>query len=377
MPYRILQLTSTSDIGGAESMLLHFLQHFDRSRFEVEVGSLVGSGLLTERARALGVPAWNLAMPLHMMDPRAILKLFSLLRRGRFDLVQFYGLRADTLARPLAKLAGVPVIVSSIRSPDPWRKGRHVWLDRLTAWPTRLWISNSEAGRQTRITRERFPAGRIITILNGIPLPPAERTALPSPAERAAFERETGLAPADGPRVAFVANLRRMKGHVDLIEALPEVLKACPNLKVLCAGRDDSQGEIPRLARERGVDHALRLLGFCSDTQALIRQCDFLILPSLWEGCPVSVMEALSLGRPVIATRVGGIPELLDSGQEGLLIEPRAPRELADAILKLATDPERRTQMGEAARARAERDFSVERMTRRIEETYLELLGEQ
>lgn len=373
MTYRILQLTSTSDIGGTESMLLHFLQHASRSRFSLEVGSLTGSGLLTERARALGVPAWNLAMR-SPVSPGPGIHLFNLLRRGRFDLVQLYGLRADTLARPLARLAGIPVIVSSIRSTDPWRKRRHVWLDRLTAPLAALWISNSEAGRRSRIERERFAAEKIITILNGIPLPPPELAAPPTPEERRAFDEEAGLDPADGPRVAFVANLRRMKGHEDLVEALPAVLEKFPKLKVLCAGRDDSLGAIPALARARGVDHALRLLGFRADTQRIVRHCDWLILPSLWEGCPVSVMEAMALGRPVIATRVGGIPELLESGREGLLIQPHAPAELAQALTALAGDPARVHAMGEAARRRAEAEFSVETMTRRLEAVYLKLL---
>lgn len=372
-PYRILQLTSTSDIGGTESMLLHFLAHYDRARFEVEVGSLVGSGLLTERARALGVPAWNLAMGFQL-DPRGLLELFMRLRAGRFDLVQLYGLRADTIGRPLARLAGAGRIVSSIRSTDPWRKGRHVWLDRATARLATLWISNSEAGRASRIARERFPGDKIVTILNGIPLPAPELAAPPSAAERVEFEKEAGLAPGDGPRVAFVANLRRMKGHADLIEALPAVLRERPGLRVLCAGRDDSAGEIPRLAAERGVAHAVRLLGFQSDTRHLIRHCDFLILPSLWEGCPVAVMEAMALGRPVVATRVGGIPELVESEREGLLIPPRDPAALAEALLRLAGNPELVRAMGEASRRRAERDFSVEAMTRRIEKAYLGLL---
>jgi len=374
MPYRLLHLTSTSDLGGTEQMLLHFLRHVDRSRFEVEVGSLGGGGLLTERAREAGFSAWNLAMT-HPASPAGAFRLLQRLRRGRFDLVQLYGLRADTLGRPLARLAGIAQIVSSIRSPDPWRRARHVWLDRLTAPLAQLWISNSEAGRRSRIEREHFPAERIVTIHNGIPLPPAELLTPPSAGERQAFEREAGLAPARGPRVAFIANLRRMKGHIDLIQALPRVLAQFPDLEILCAGRDDSAGGIPRLAREVGVADALRFLGFFAGTQALVRQCDFVILPSLWEGCPVSIMEAMALGRPPVATRVGGIPEILESGREGLLVPPASPAALAQAMLTLLGDSALRQQMGQAARARAERDFPVERMVRRLEATYLGLLG--
>ncbi|MFH0793838.1 MAG: glycosyltransferase [bacterium] len=371
--YRILQLTSTSDLGGTERMLLHFLQRANRTKFEIEVGSLQGGGALTHETASLGLVAWNLDL-----ERRGLVKgtwqLWRRLRSGHFDLVQLYGLRADTLGRPLARLAGIRRVVSSIRSPDPWRRARHVWLDRLTSPLVTLWISNSEAGRQTRIRREKFKEQKIVTIPNGIPIPPPRLLDPPGVEESGAFEQEFGIGPDRRPRIACIANLRRMKGHGDLIEALPEVLKEFPRLVVLCAGRDDSGGAVAQKARSQGVSEALKFMGFVADTGRLLRQCDLAILPSHWEGCPVSVLEAMALGKPVVATKVGGIPELVRDGESGLLVAPHSPGALARAILDVLTQPERAAQMGRAARARAEEAFSVERMVARIEETYLWLL---
>ena len=176
--HRLLHLTATSEIGGTERLLLYVLEHVDRSRFDIEIGSLIGSGILTERVQAMGFPAWNLGMK-HPLEPGAVARLYHRLRAGRFDLVQLYGLRAETLGRPLAWLARVPVIISTIHSPDPWRRTPHVWLDRLTAPLVKLWISNSEAGRLSRIQRERFAPERIVTIHNGIPIPPVAELSPP------------------------------------------------------------------------------------------------------------------------------------------------------------------------------------------------------
>ena len=198
----------------------------------------------------------------------------------------------------------------------------------------------------------------------------------PTAAEEASFDADFGLSAADRPRVAFIANFRRMKGHCDLIHALPRVLKEFPRLRILCAGRDDSLGEIPRLAREAGVDQALCLLGYCADTARILRHSDLMILPSLWEGCPNSVQEAMALGRPIITTRVGGIPEILESEKQGLLIPPQSPDALAEALLRLLRRPDEARALGCAARERAARDFPVDLMVRRLEAIYLWQLGQ-
>jgi len=160
---RLLQLTSSADIGGTEQMLFRFLGKINRQKFNVRICSLVGSGRLTQACQRLGYQAWNLrlASPLQLGK---LVWLYKLCRSERIQLIHTYGLRADTVGRFIAHIAGVPVIVSSIRGPDEQRGWWHVMLDRLTARWVDLFISNSEAGRQSRITRERFPPEKIVQI---------------------------------------------------------------------------------------------------------------------------------------------------------------------------------------------------------------------
>ncbi len=369
-PWRILQLASTSDMGGTERMILFLVEHIDKERFSPTVACLQGRGELLRRAEVLGVPGEHFGTT-KGLSLRGIARLFRFLKREQFDLVQTYGLRADTVGRVLAKLSGVPVIVSSIRSIDPWRRWWHVWLDRLTAPLVDKFISNSEAGRQATIEREKFAPERIEVVYSGIP--PRE-----IPIEhRAEIRRSLGVADKAWPVIGILANLREMKGHRDVIEALPLILRDWPDTVFLFAGRDDSDGAIARLAEERGVAHAIRFLGYVEETPLLLAAMDIFMLPSQWEGLPASVVEAMHAGLPIITTSVGGIPELVRHEKEALLVEPGNPTALAAAVTRLAADPGLAKRLGEAAKRRAQECFSIETMVRRTAEIYEALLAKK
>lgn len=364
-PLRVLQIASTSQMGGAEQMIMHLVRNADPQRLELEVLALMGEGPLPGLAVAAGARAksWGVR---RIWDPRLLLRMRQFLHLGCYDIVHCYGLRAELLTRWVAHGLGVPVI-SSISSPDPWRKWRHVMLDRLTADGVTAWVAVCEAGRQTRIEREKFPAERIHVVLNGIPdLPPPEE-----PTRREA--RKKWQVPEEAPVLSMLANLRAAKGYPDLIEAMVLLKEKYPNVICLCAGRDDSEGAIPALARERGVEGNMRWLGFVTDAQSVLDASDLAVLSSHWEGCPVNLLEAMRAGMASVSTRVGGIPELVESGVQGLLVAPRQPAELAGAIGTLLDDPEGRRRMGLAARARFLERFTVQKMVdelTRIYETY-------
>jgi glycosyltransferase involved in cell wall biosynthesis len=363
MPLRVLQLTSTSKIGGAETMVLHLLRHADPARLQVEVLSLMGPGDLTARAREAGAWADNWGL-VSLANPRLPARMRALLIERNYDVIHGYGLRADLITRWVALGLKIPYI-SSISSIDPWRKKQHVLLDRWTAEGVACWIAVCEAARQSRITRERFPAQRIFTVLNGIPdlaPPTADET-------RAARER-FGITAEAGPVLSMVANLREAKGYPDLLAALEIVKREFPNFVCLCAGSDESHGAIPALAARHGVEANVRWLGFVTDPQSVLAAGDIAVLSSHWEGCPVNLIEAMRAARPSVATHVGGIPELIDSGAEGLLVPVKNPPELASALLRLMREPALRQRLGTQARTRYERQFRVERMVDQLTALY-------
>lgn len=349
-------------------MLLRFLSKVNRQKFDIRICSLIGSGRLTKACQQLGYQAWNL----HLTSPLQLGKLMwlnRLCRSERIQLIHTYGLRADTVGRFIAHIAGVQVIVSSIRGPDEQRQWWHVMLDRATARWVDLFISNSEAGRQSRITRERFSPEKIVVILNGIECPEAMRDA-----DRHALRAKYGVSEDAHPVVGIVANLRAMKGHRDVIAALPALRQRFPQICVVCAGRDDSAGAIQQAAEEHGVQDSIKFLGYQEATQEILAISDVFLLPSYWEGCPASILEAMAAGVPIVATHVGGIPEIVEDRQTGLLISPRDPDAICEAITWVTEHHGEMATMVAKARQHVAERFSLDAMVRKIEETYERLL---
>jgi glycosyltransferase involved in cell wall biosynthesis len=291
------------------------------------------------------------------------------LRRGQYDIVQCYGLRAELLARGAAHGMGIKV-VSSICSIDPWRKWYHVALDRLTMDAVTAWISTSNAAAEVKIARERVPREKIFIIPTGIP----DRPIADAEARNRA-RKKLKLTENDAPVLAVIANIRPAKGYGDLIDAVAKLKEQWPGIVCLCAGRDDSDGAIPRLAAARGLENNMRFLGFRSDAPIVYDAADLAVLPSHWEGMPLSLLEALRAGLPCVATRVGGVAEVIDHGAQGLLCPPRDPAALIDSISKLLEDDALRGRMAAGAREKFENDFRVELMVEKMTEVYERMLG--
>jgi glycosyltransferase involved in cell wall biosynthesis len=190
-------------------------------------------------------------------------------------------------------------------------------------------------------------------------------------AERGAVRAELRLEP-DALVVGTVANLRAQKAYPDLLKAALEVVERLPEVRFLAVGQGPLEGEIHALHARLGLGDRLLLLGHRPDAVRVMAACDVFVLASLYEGLGVAVMEALALGLPVVATAVGGVPEVVEHGREGLLVPPGRPRELAAALVMLLTDAGRRQRMADAA-ARRGAELSIDAAVRRTEAVYHEL----
>jgi glycosyltransferase involved in cell wall biosynthesis len=174
--------------------------------------------------------------------------------------------------------------------------------------------------------------------------------------------------------VIAVANLRIEKGHDTLLAAATRVLAERPDIEFVLVGDGVERARLERQAADRGLSRAVQFLGERGDVADLLSSSDLFVLPSRSEACPNSVLEAMAAGLPIIATRVGGIPELISHGTDGVLVDADRPDVLAEAILDVARRPDAARTMGCAARSRAVRDFSFERMVANFEDLYLSQL---
>jgi glycosyltransferase involved in cell wall biosynthesis len=349
-------------------MVLEFVGGADREKYDLFVGALLSGGSLFSLASDLGVQTVDFDKRRYN-ELGTLISLFNFMKQAEIDLVHLYGLQADLLGRIAAHLAGVSVVVSGIRSPELWRKWYHSWLDRITSGLVDAYISNSEAGGQTTIRREGISPEKIITIYNGIDLTKFDNLNF----GEASLRTSCGLA-SSTQVVGVIANLRPMKGHADVIAALPAIVEQIPDVAFVFVGRDNMNGEIHKLVEKSGLAKYVIFAGFNPDVRPFYELFDLFLLPSTWEGCPVSILEAMAMEKPVVGTTVGGIPELVVGGQTGLLIPPHNPAAIANAVVSLLQKPDEAREMGQAGRARVEEYFTLPKMVREIETVYDKLL---
>jgi glycosyltransferase involved in cell wall biosynthesis len=360
----VLQLLATGGSGGAQESYTGLLLHLDRSRYEVRALSL-SRGSAVQRLRRLGLEVEVLDCT---DDEAAVRELAAYLRREEIDLVHAHMFRAELLGVRAAMAAGTPVIMATVHSSRARAAADVAALAALTPAIDRLIVPSDAIAAKVR---GEGRAGAAFTVIpNGVDL---SRFALP--AGPCTLRDEYGI-PCEEVLLGVVARLEPEKGHRYLIEAMPEVLRRAPRTWLAIVGEGSLAAELqakvealPSPARERVI-----LTGRREDISAVTADLDVAVLPSLREAQGISILEAMARRRPVVASAVGGIPEVVTDDVSGLLVPPADPAALADALVRVSRSPALRERLGEAGyRAVAER-FSIDAQVRRIEAVYDEEL---
>jgi len=250
------------------------------------------------------------------------------------------------------------------------RRRRDRWALRLLCLSASRLITVSDALRRDLLVLRPNLASKTVTIHNGIDTRAA-------PARDAAEVRRSLEIPGGVPLVGMVARLAPQKGIGDFIHAARAVLREVPSARFLIGGEGPLRKEAESLLRELQIEGRLRLLGKVDSARELIAALDVLVVASTSEGSSLVAMEAMAAGKPVVATAVGGVPELVVNGETGVLVRPREPEALAGAILSLLQQPERAQHLGERGRRRAAQHFDVAHMLERTEAVYADLLREE
>lgn len=366
MPIPVLHLITDLTTGGAQTALLRLVERLDRSRFLPAVACLYGSdGAIARQMRALGVPVTDLGMTAKWHWD-AFWRFYRLLRRERPAILHTWMFHANIPGRLLGRLAGIPIVVSSERTMGQEARWRYR-LDRLTAPLADRVVCVSQPVADFAVRNVGLPAHKIAVIPNGLDLQAFE--GLPTRQEaRAAL----GL-PAGQPLVGVVARLTPVKR----LDVLLQALAALPEAGAVLVGDGPQRAQLEALSRELGLADRVHLAGHQDDVRPWLAALDVFALSSDWEGLPNAVLEAMAAGLPVVATAVGGTPEVVVNGATGLLVPPNNPPTLAQAIAALLRDPELGGRMGKAGRERVAQHFSVEQMVRQTERLYEELLTDK
>lgn len=371
-PRRVLLLTTELHPAGAEQVVFELATRLSRERWSVTVAALRSpggaDGAVAEALSAAGVDVRPLRLR-GKLDLRGALRLARLLRALRPALVHAHLFHGNLAARLLAPSAGARVI-STIHVVERRRLPARPWLERLLAGRDDATVCVSEAVRRHAQTALGARSDRLRVIENGIDL---ARFAPPPEPDRARREARAALGlPADAPIVGAVGRLDRQKGLDVLLEAFARLAPLHPSAVLALAGGGPEEEALRGLARARRLEARVRFLGHRRDVPAVLAALDVFCMPSRWEGFGLALAEALACGKPVVASAVDSLPEVL--GEAGLLVPPERPLALADALGALLGDPPRRASLARAARVRAER-FSVERMIAAYDALYAEVLG--
>jgi glycosyltransferase involved in cell wall biosynthesis len=294
-------------------------------------------------------------------------QLVGLLRRERVDVLHTHKFGSNVWGSLLGRAAGVPVVIAHEHS---WEyEGRPVRqiLDRhLIARRADRLIAVSREDQRRMVEVEGIPLARTMFLPNGIPRA--------QPTNNCDVRAELGIEP-EAPVIGSVGSLFPVKAFDVLLRATALLTRDRPQLQVLIAGEGTQHEALMALARELGVSGSVRFLGRRNDIPEVLRALNIAVCCSLSEGSPLSVMEYMRAGLPVVASAVGGVPDLIEAGVHGLLVAPSDPQALAAALAELLGDPERARTMGVRAYERQRAEFDLELMVRRIEGLYEELLS--
>jgi glycosyltransferase involved in cell wall biosynthesis len=348
---RVVHLVPGLAIGGLEKLLVEFAHHADRERFALRFVALDGRGVLAKEIESYGWPVTALDVP-DGLHPCLFLCLARLLGRWRADVIHTHDERAHVYGTLAGVLARVPQIIHTQHGRKPLSR-RQSWLLRITSQFLDRFVGVSDdVGRWA--VQQRVPTRVIRTIRNGIDL---ERFPFTGPCN-------------DGPAV-LVARLSPEKDVETLLRAARLVVRETPDFRLEIAGDGPCLPALHQSAAAHGLAGCVRFLGSVREIPALLGRASLFVLSSLTEGVSLTLLEAMASGLPVIATRVGGNPEVVADGETGLLVPPGDPRALAAAVFRLRRDWGQAAQLGRAGRRRVEACFDVRRMVAEYEKMYL------
>ena len=311
--------------------------------------------LTLERSSALGLGAWR--------------PVLELIRDEGIDVLHSHKFGSNVWGALLTAVRPVPVFVAHEQTWSYEGRPLRRFLDRhLIARRADAFIAVSSRDRQQMIEVEHIPPEKIVMLPNAIPTP-APRAG-PGADPRAALGID-----AEAPLVGIVCVLRPQKALEVLLQAAAELRPRYPRLRVVIAGDGPERERLEGMIATLGLEGTVSILGLRDDVAELLAAFDVAVLCSDFEGTPLAVMEYMEAARPIVATRVGGVPDLIVDGEHGLLVAPRDPAALAEAIGRLLDDRSLGARLGEQARERRRSEFDVEVAARRLEQLYDRLLS--
>ena len=361
---RVLHIIDSLHLGGAQEVVLN-LATCGSARFRHEVATMHGQGIYWDRLRRAGVKVHSLSP--HKLLPLYLASIPWRLLVDRPDILHCHLIPSNIIAKPLGALLGVPVVINHDHTNDTRRADSRLLLalDRFSNRFASHIVAVSASCRDFLITRESIPANDVTLVPNAIDL----RRFSPSTAMRDQARIELGL-PASARVVAGVGRLNPQKNFALFLDIAAQLAPRFPGLHFILAGDGPEEKMLREKAAALGIADRVTFSGYVADTRLVYLAADVLLMPSRYEGLPMTLLEAMAMGLPVVASQLDGIAEVIGDGREGFLVPSDDASLFVERTAALLQDVELSSRIAQNARAKIEASFSVERMTSAVEEIY-------
>ncbi len=372
---RVAHFLGGGNFGGGTLVVLPIVRAQAKRGDEVWVFANDGEScrLLREAgAKTVPIPFWR--GPISPLDIFPFFAFWWFCLTHRIELAITHTSKGGFLGRVAARLAGVSKVVHYIHGfgfhefTPPKTRAFYVWLERMAAKFADMQVSVGEMHRTIAIEEKICAPDRIVTVLNGVDLSPFDKI------DRARARAQFGFG-ADDLILGSAGRLATQKGFTYMLSAMPQILAKHPGATLAICGTGELEEDLKRQARELLIDKNVKFLGFRPDAREFMVACDVFVHPSLWEGLSISLMEAMGSGTPIAASRIPGNVEMIRHWENGLLMTPRDPKDIAASVVRLLDDSSWARSLGRQAASDAREQFTLERMVIENLEVYDRLCG--
>jgi glycosyltransferase involved in cell wall biosynthesis len=370
--------------GGTEGQIFNLVRELDAKHFKLEFAALNMKGPFVEKYAQQGIAIREFPIPslFSLAACAQMLRLAKYLRSSRIEILHAYNFYSLVFAIPAAKLAGVPVVIASIRDRGVYLTKTQKWLQKLVCGMADRILVNAESIRDW-LLEQGYQQQKITVIKNGIDLSLYDALSVNS---ECSIRADWGIK-EDAPLVVMLARLNPQKGVVDFIQSAALVKHEHPEARFLIVGKPslnslaaDVSGishyqQWLNLRAQLKLEDSLFFCGHRSDVAQILSQAAVSVLPSHSEGLSNTLLESMAAGAPIVATNVGGTPELIENGVNGILVPPHSPGQLAEGISRVLGSKELALQFSQLARREVRENFSLDAMVRKTNEIYLSQSG--
>ena len=362
----VLHLVSRLGVGGVENQLSLVVQHYDRNRFQPLICCLRQQGEIGREMEEAGIEVIYLGRDrIHQFDPRLVMEIAQLLRKRRIDILRTHQYEPGLYGRLAGLLTGTPLVISSYHNIYRRRKWHRHRINRFLSRFTDHVVAVSECVKGEIVRYDCLPPDRVRVIYNGV-----DPRRFQDQVREGQVKCGLGL-PSNCRIVGTVGRMTVQKGHELLLEAFAE-LKGGRELRLLLVGDGPRRPWLEQRTRELGLQDRVCFAGFRRDIYPLLRAMDIFVLPSRWEGLPGAVIEAMATGRPVVASDLPPLREIVSSPEIGILVRPGEKSQLREALADLLEDRGASEEMGRRAREYALSRFPIQRTVSSYQDLFAE-----